>query len=50
MSITKLTADEEYLVTVVGRDGSGRLGEESEELRMSPNGKSVFTKIMSDLQ
>ena len=39
LSITELIADGEYSVTVVGRDGSGRLGEESEELRMSLRGE-----------
>ena len=32
LSITDLTSDGEYLVTVAGRDGAGRLGQESEEL------------------
>ena len=32
LSITDLTADGEYSVTVAGRDGAGRLGQESEEL------------------
>ena len=39
LSITELTADGEYLVTVAGRDGAGRLGEESEELKINLNGK-----------
>ena len=32
LSITDLTSDGEYSVTVAGRDGAGRLGQESEEL------------------
>ena len=32
LSITDLTSDVEYSVTVAGRDGAGRLGQESEEL------------------
>ena len=32
LSITDLTSDGEYSVTVTGRDGAGRLGQESEEL------------------
>ena len=38
LSITDLTSDGEYSVTVAGRDGAGRLGQESEELRISLNG------------
>ena len=41
LNITELTADGEYSVTVAGRDGAGRLGEESEELRIGLNGKSM---------
>ena len=33
LSITDLTSDGEYSVTVAGRDGAGRLGQESEELK-----------------
>ena len=32
LSITDLTPDCEYSVTVAGRDGAGRLGQESEEI------------------
>ena len=32
LSITDLTSDGEYSVTVAGRDGAGRLGQESKEL------------------
>ena len=32
LSITDLTSDGEYSVTVAGRDGAGRLGQESEQL------------------
>ena len=35
LSITDLTSDGEYSVTVAGRDGAGRLGQESEELNIS---------------
>ena len=34
LSITDLTSDGEYSVTVAGRDGAGRLGQESEELNI----------------
>ena len=37
LSITDLTSDGEYSVTVAGRDGAGRLGQESEELIISRN-------------
>ena len=33
LSITDLTSDGEYSVTVAGRDGAGRLGQESEKLK-----------------
>ena len=33
LSITDLTSDSEYSVTVAGRDGAGRLGQESEKLK-----------------
>ena len=32
LSITDLTLDGEYSVTVAGRDGAGQLGQESEEI------------------
>ena len=32
LSITDLTSDGEYSVTVAGRDGAGRLGQESDEV------------------
>ena len=35
LSITDLTSDGEYSVTVAGRDGAGRLGQESEELNIA---------------
>ena len=35
LSITDLTSDGEYSVTVAGRDGTGRLGQESKELNIS---------------
>ena len=45
LSITELTADGEYSVTVAGRDGAGRLGEESEELRIGLRCKLVIIAI-----
>ena len=33
LSITDLTSDGEYSVTVAGRDRAGRLGQDSEELK-----------------
>ena len=38
LSITDLTSDGEYSVTVAGRDGAGRLGQESEELNITLKG------------
>ena len=38
LTITDLTSDGEYSVTVAGRDGAGRLGQESEELKISLKG------------
>ena len=38
LSITDLTSDGEYSVTVAGRDGAGRLGQESEPLRITLKG------------
>ena len=35
LSITDLTSDGEYSVTVAGRDGAGQLGQESEELELT---------------
>ena len=44
LSITDLTSDGEYLVTVAGRDGAGRLGQESEELILSdPTQRVLFS-------
>ena len=34
LNITDLTSDGEYSVTVAGRDGAGRLGQESQGLRI----------------
>ena len=34
LSITDLTSNGEYSVTVAGRDGAGQLGQESEELSL----------------
>ena len=41
LSITDLTSDGEYSVTVAGRDGVGRLGQESEGLRISLKCKAI---------
>ena len=38
LNITDLTLDGEYSVTVAGRDGAGRLGQESEELNITLKG------------
>ena len=41
--ITDLTPEEEYTVTVAGRDGAGRLGEENEEMNVTQaGGKLLF--------
>ena len=45
LSITDLTSDGEYLVTVAGRDGAERLGQESEELNISLKGKLLKSCI-----
>ena len=37
--ITDLTSDGEYSETVAGRDGAGRLGQESKELIINLEGK-----------
>ena len=39
VSITDLASDGEYSVTAAGRDGAGRLGQESEELTIRHNKK-----------
>jgi len=49
LSITDLTSDGEYSVTVAGRDGAGRLGQESEELWISLKSKAVLTLTLSFL-
>ena len=38
LSITDLTSDGEYSVTVAGKDGAGQLGEERKELTISWTG------------
>ena len=43
LNITDLTSDGEYSVTVAGRDGAERLGQESEELRISWTGSEKIT-------
>ena len=35
LSITDLSSDGDYSVTVAGRDGAGRLGKESEEFKLN---------------
>ena len=42
LSITDLTSDGEYSVTVAGRDGAGRLGQESVELIISKSAHALF--------
>ena len=41
LSITDLTSDGEYSVTVAGRDGAGRLGQESEKLNIRSSASSL---------
>ena len=41
LSITDLTSDGKYSVTVAGRDGAGRLGQESEELNIKSSASSL---------
>ena len=41
LSITDLTSDGEYSVTVAGRDGAGRLGQESEVLNIGPSASGL---------
>ena len=41
LSITDLTSDGEYSVTVAGRDGAGRLGQESEVLSIGPSASGL---------
>ena len=43
MDITDLISDGEYSVTVVGRDGAGRLGQKSKILNISSNDCSVIS-------
>ena len=40
LSITDLTSDGEYSVTVAGRDGAGRLGQDSGKLNITLKGES----------
>ena len=47
LNITDLTSDGEYSVTVAGRDGAGRLGQESEELRIRLKRKATLTLTLS---
>ena len=42
LSITDLTSDGEYSVTVAGRDRAGQLGQESEELKISLTGDPTY--------
>ena len=46
LSITDLTSDGEYSVTVASRDGAGRLGQESEELSVILNGQLLCITCM----
>ena len=49
LSIADLTLDCEYLVIVAGRDSARRLGQESEELRISLNCKFKFAYFSKKL-
>ena len=42
LSITDLTSDDKYSVNVAGRDGTGRLGQESEELKIILKGQLML--------
>ena len=48
LSITDLTSDGEYLVTVAGRDGAGRLGQESEELIIIMKRMQVYDNYLNN--
>ena len=50
LSITDLTSDGEYLMTVAGRDGTGQLGQESEELRISLKSKLNVKLILKAIK
>ena len=42
LNIIDLTSGGEYSVTVTGRDGAGRLGHESDELKIGSKGTNCF--------
>ena len=49
LNITDLTSDGEYSVTVAGKDGAGRLGQESEPLKITLKGiirQSMYHKLI----
>ena len=49
LNIADLTSDGEYSVTVAGRDGAGRLEQESEELNISLERTSSGFKSLFNL-
>ena len=49
LSITDLTSDGESSVTVAGRDGAGRLGQESKELIITLKGTFSFIMFLLDI-
>ena len=50
LSITDLTSDGEYSVTVASRDGAGRLGQESEELKFDLRDSTQQVLFSYDVQ
>ena len=50
LNITDLTSDGEYSVTVAGRDGTGRLGQESEELKFDLRDSTQQVLFSYDVQ
>ena len=49
LNITDLTSDGDYSVTVAGRDGAGRIGLESEELKIRWTGSEISTASLAHL-
>ena len=49
LSITDLTSDGEYTVTVAGRDGAGRLGQESDKLKLNCKYNENFSSFFVTL-
>ena len=47
LRISDVTSDSEYSVTVAGRDGAGRLGQESEEVEISSRGLNYYPTLPS---